>query len=79
MPERSYQDVKVNSSAGQIEISDVKSDRVSARTLTGEVDLKHVTAKNVEGSTKAGEVNFKKSNRESDCKNDQWGNKYSRS
>ena len=48
MPERSYQDVKVNSSAGQIEISDVKSDRVSARTLTGEVDLKHVTAKNVE-------------------------------
>ncbi|MCW1940124.1 DUF4097 domain-containing protein [Bacillus anthracis] len=60
VPERSYQDVKVNSSAGQIEISDVKSDRVSARTLTGEVDLKHVTAKNVEGSTKAGEVNFKK-------------------
>lgn len=48
VPERSYQDVKVNSSAGQIEISDVKSDRVSARTLTGEVDLKHVTAKNVE-------------------------------
>ncbi|MGK8829697.1 DUF4097 family beta strand repeat-containing protein [Bacillus paranthracis] len=60
VPERSYQDVKVNSSAGQIEISDVKSGRVSARTLTGEVDLKHVTAKDVEGSTKAGEVNFKK-------------------
>lgn len=60
VPERSYQDVKVNSSAGQIEISDVKSDRVSVETLAGEVDLKHVTAKNVEGSTKAGEVNFKK-------------------
>ena len=60
MPERSYQDVKVNSSAGQIEMSDVKSDSVSVRTLAGEVELKQVTAKNVEGSTKAGEVNFKK-------------------
>ncbi|MEM5604699.1 DUF4097 family beta strand repeat-containing protein [Bacillus cereus] len=60
VPERSYQDVKVNSSAGQIEISDVKSDRVSVETLAGEVDLKRVTAKNVEGSTKAGELNFKK-------------------
>ena len=52
MPERSYQDVKVSSSAGQIEISDVKSDRVSVETLAGEVDLKHVTAKNVEGLQK---------------------------
>ncbi|WP_439873830.1 DUF4097 family beta strand repeat-containing protein [Bacillus mycoides] len=60
VPERSYQEIKVNSSAGQIEISDVKSDRVSVGTLAGEVDLKHVTAKSVEGSTKAGEVRFKK-------------------
>ncbi len=60
VPERSYQEIKVNSSAGQIEISDVKSDRVSVGTLAGEVDLKHVTAKSVEGSTKAGEVSFKK-------------------
>ena len=60
VPERSYQDVKVNSSAGQIEISDLKSDRVSVETLAGEVNLKHVTAKNVEGATKAGEMNFKK-------------------
>lgn len=60
VPERSYQDVKVNSSAGQIEMSDVKSDSVSVRTLAGEVELKQITAKNVEGSTKAGEVNFKK-------------------
>ncbi|QWJ04768.1 DUF4097 family beta strand repeat-containing protein [Bacillus mycoides] len=60
VPERSYQEIKVNSSAGQIEISNVKSDRVSVETLAGEVDLKHVTAKSVEGSTKAGEVNFKK-------------------
>ncbi|WP_434164313.1 DUF4097 family beta strand repeat-containing protein [Bacillus thuringiensis] len=60
VPERSYQEIKVNSSAGQIEMSDVKSDRVSVRTLAGEVDLKHVTAKSVEGSSQAGEVNFKK-------------------
>ncbi|RKF46532.1 GNAT family acetyltransferase [Bacillus wiedmannii] len=60
VPERSYQEIKINSSAGQIEISDVKSDRVSVGTLAGEVDLKHVTAKSVEGSTKAGEVNLKK-------------------
>lgn len=60
VPERSYQDVKVNSSAGQIEISDVKSDRITAGTFAGEVALKHVTAKSVEGSSKAGEVNFKK-------------------
>ncbi|MEM5682901.1 DUF4097 family beta strand repeat-containing protein [Bacillus toyonensis] len=60
VPERSYQEIKVNSAAGQIEISDVKSDRVNVGTLAGEVDLKYVTAKNVEGSTKAGEVNFKK-------------------
>ncbi|PGE16791.1 GNAT family acetyltransferase [Bacillus toyonensis] len=60
VPERSYQEIKVHSAAGQIEISDVKSDRVNVGTLAGEVDLKYVTAKNVEGSTKAGEVNFKK-------------------
>ncbi|MDJ1474113.1 DUF4097 family beta strand repeat-containing protein [Bacillus sp. LS15-K4] len=60
VPERLYQDIKVNSSAGQIEMSDVKSDRVSVGTLAGEVDLKHITAKSVEGSTKAGEVNLKK-------------------
>ncbi|MDM5234679.1 DUF4097 family beta strand repeat-containing protein [Bacillus cereus] len=60
VPERFYEEIKVNSSAGQIEISDVKSDRVSVETLAGEVDLKHVTAKSVEGTTKAGEVNFKK-------------------
>ncbi|PEM51057.1 DUF4097 family beta strand repeat-containing protein [Bacillus wiedmannii] len=60
VPERLYQDIKVNSSAGQIEMSDVKSDRVSAGTLAGEVDLKHITARSVEGSTKAGEVNLKK-------------------
>ncbi|GAB6442233.1 DUF4097 family beta strand repeat-containing protein [Bacillus cereus] len=60
VPERSYQEIKVNSSAGQIEMSDVKSDRVSVGTLAGEVDLKHVIAKSVEGSTKAGEVNFNK-------------------
>ncbi|MGN7895436.1 DUF4097 family beta strand repeat-containing protein [Bacillus sp. 22475] len=60
VPERSYQEIKVNSSAGQIEMSDVKSDRVSVRTLAGEVDLKHVTAKSVEGSSQAGEVNFQK-------------------
>ena len=52
MPERSYQDVKVNSSAGQIEMSDVKSDSVSVRTLAGEVELKQVTAKNVEDRQK---------------------------
>ncbi|HDR7793559.1 TPA: DUF4097 family beta strand repeat protein [Bacillus luti] len=60
IPERSYQDVKVSSSAGEIEINDVTSDRVSAGTLAGDVDLKHVTAKDVEGSTKAGEVSLKK-------------------
>ncbi|HHT7190224.1 TPA: DUF4097 family beta strand repeat-containing protein [Bacillus cereus] len=60
IPERSYQDVKVSSSAGEIEINDVTSDRVSAGTLAGDVDLKHVTAKAVEGSTKAGEVSLKK-------------------
>ncbi|TKH19459.1 DUF4097 domain-containing protein [Bacillus wiedmannii] len=60
VPERLYQDIKVNSSAGQIEMSDVKSDRVSVGTLAGEVDLKHITARSVEGSTKAGEVNLKK-------------------
>ncbi|HDR6314259.1 TPA: DUF4097 family beta strand repeat protein [Bacillus thuringiensis] len=60
VPERLYQDIKVNSSAGQIEMSDVKSDRVSAGTLAGEVDLKHITARSVEGSTKAGEMNLKK-------------------
>ncbi|MDH4423912.1 MULTISPECIES: DUF4097 family beta strand repeat-containing protein [Bacillus cereus group] len=60
VPERFYQEIKVKSSAGQIEISDVKSDRVRVETLAGEVELKHVTAKNVEGSTKAGEVNFEK-------------------
>lgn len=60
VPERLYQDIKVNSSAGQIEMSDVKSDRVSVGTLAGEVDLKHIAAKSVEGSTKAGEVNLKK-------------------
>lgn len=60
VPERLYQDIKVNSSAGQIEMSDVKSERVRVGTLAGEVDLKHVTAKSVEGSSKAGEVNFKK-------------------
>lgn len=60
VPERLYQDIKVNSSAGQIEMSDVKSDHVSVGTLAGEVDLKHVTAQSVEGSTKAGEVNLKK-------------------
>ncbi|MFD5264090.1 DUF4097 family beta strand repeat-containing protein [Bacillus wiedmannii] len=60
VPERSYQEIKINSSAGQIEISDVKSDCVSVGTLAGEVDLKNVTAKSVEGSSKAGEVSFKK-------------------
>lgn len=60
MPERSYEEIKVNSSAGQIEISDVNSDHVTAGALAGEVALKHVTAKSVEGSSKAGEVNFKK-------------------
>ncbi|MCU5377777.1 DUF4097 domain-containing protein [Bacillus cereus] len=60
VPERLYQDIKVNSSAGQIEMSDVKSDRISVGTFAGEVDLKHITAKSVEGSTKAGEVNLKK-------------------
>lgn len=47
VPERSYQEIKVHSAAGQIEISDVKSDRVNVGTLAGEVDLKYVTAKNV--------------------------------
>ncbi|MBE7096180.1 DUF4097 family beta strand repeat-containing protein [Bacillus cereus] len=60
VPERSYQEIKINSSAGQIEISDVKSDCVSVGTLAGEVDLKNVTAKSVEGTSKAGEVSFKK-------------------
>ncbi|KKZ98819.1 DUF4097 family beta strand repeat-containing protein [Bacillus wiedmannii] len=60
VPERPYQEIKINSSAGQIEISDVKSDCVSVGTLAGEVDLKNVTAKSVEGSSKAGEVSFKK-------------------
>ncbi|MFJ1103753.1 DUF4097 family beta strand repeat-containing protein [Bacillus sp. RA(2023)] len=60
VPERSYEEIKVNSSAGQIEISDVNSDHVIAGALAGEVALKHVTAKSVEGSSKAGEVNFKK-------------------
>ncbi|MGE6365027.1 DUF4097 family beta strand repeat-containing protein [Bacillus paramycoides] len=60
VPERSYQEIKVNSAAGQIEISDVKSDRVSVGTLAGEVDLKHITAKNVDATSKAGSVNIKK-------------------
>ncbi|MFJ8454096.1 DUF4097 family beta strand repeat-containing protein [Bacillus paramycoides] len=60
VPERPYQEIKVNSAAGQIEISDVKSDRVSVGTLAGEVDLKHITAKNVDASSKAGSVNIKK-------------------
>ncbi|PFV71090.1 GNAT family acetyltransferase [Bacillus sp. AFS059628] len=60
VPERSYKEIKVNSSAGQIEMSDVNSDHVTVGTLAGEVDLKHVTAKSVEGSSKAGELSFKK-------------------
>lgn len=55
VPERLYQDIKVNSSAGQIEMSDVKSDRVSAGTLAGEVNLKKVIGK-VTAKTASGDV-----------------------
>ncbi|KEK21680.1 DUF4097 family beta strand repeat-containing protein [Bacillus gaemokensis] len=60
VPERAYQELKVGSSAGEIEVSDVKSDHVTVATLGGDVELEKVTAKKVEGSTKAGSIKIKK-------------------
>ncbi|MDM5155819.1 DUF4097 family beta strand repeat-containing protein [Bacillus sp. DX1.1] len=60
VPERSYQEIKASSSAGDIRVIDVKSDRVNASTLGGDVEVERVTASEVEGSSKAGEVNMKK-------------------
>ncbi|WP_243523637.1 DUF4097 family beta strand repeat-containing protein [Bacillus pseudomycoides] len=60
VPERSYQEIKVSSSAGEITINDVKSERVEATTFGGDVEIERVTAKKVEGSSKAGEVKMKK-------------------
>ncbi|MDZ5606851.1 DUF4097 family beta strand repeat-containing protein [Bacillus pseudomycoides] len=60
VPERSYQEIKVSSSAGEITVSDVKGERVDASTLGGDVEIERVTAKKVEGSSKAGEVKMKK-------------------
>ncbi|WP_459500053.1 DUF4097 family beta strand repeat-containing protein [Bacillus sp. C1] len=60
VPERLYQEIKVSSSAGEIAVNDVKSERVEAATLGGDVEIERVTAKKVEGSSKAGEVKMKK-------------------
>ncbi|MFJ8530000.1 DUF4097 family beta strand repeat-containing protein [Bacillus sp. NPDC094106] len=59
IPERAYQELKVNSSAGKIEVSDVKSDYVNVLTLGGDVELEKITAKKVEGSSEAGEIKVK--------------------
>ncbi|EOP51630.1 DUF4097 family beta strand repeat-containing protein [Bacillus pseudomycoides] len=60
VPERSYQEIKVSSSAGEITVNDVKSERVEATTLGGDVEIERVTAKKVEGSSKAGGIKMKK-------------------
>ena len=60
VPDRAYQDIKVSSSAGEITVNDVKSERVEAATLGGDVEIERVTAKKVEGSSKAGEIKMKK-------------------
>ncbi|MDH2881810.1 DUF4097 family beta strand repeat-containing protein [Bacillus cytotoxicus] len=62
VPERTYQEIKMKSSAGEITISEVKSERVEALTLAGDVAMERVTAKTVEGSSKAGEVEIKRTN-----------------
>ncbi|PFV83872.1 GNAT family acetyltransferase [Bacillus thuringiensis] len=60
VPERLYHEIKVSSSAGEIAVNNVKSERVEAATLGGDVEIERVTSKKVEGSTKAGEVKMKK-------------------
>ncbi|KFN02498.1 GNAT family acetyltransferase [Bacillus clarus] len=60
VPERVYKELKINSSAGKIEVNEVKSDYVSVGTLGGDVDLERITAKKVEGSSEAGAVKLKK-------------------
>lgn len=60
VPERSYQEIKVSSSAGEITVSDLKGERIDVSTLGGDVEMERVTARKVEGSSKAGEVKMKK-------------------
>lgn len=60
VPKRLYHEIKISSSAGEIEVNNVESERVEATTLGGNVEIERVNAKKVEGSTKAGKVKMKK-------------------
>ncbi|MGG0185198.1 DUF4097 family beta strand repeat-containing protein [Bacillus rhizoplanae] len=56
VPERVYNQIEIETEAGNIQVRDIQSENVSAHTAAGEVEMKQIKSNNVNTSSSAGDI-----------------------